>query len=44
MCLDLLDPNMNDTESAAYVCEVCGETFESEAELEGHVHDKGLVD
>jgi hypothetical protein len=27
-----------------YVCEVCGESFASEAELERHVHDVGLVD
>ncbi len=29
---------------AEYVCEVCEETFESEAALERHVHDAGLVD
>jgi hypothetical protein len=27
-----------------YVCEACEERFDSEAELERHVHDVGLVD
>ena len=31
-------------EEDAVVCEACGETFESEAALERHVHDVGLVD
>ena len=28
----------------SYRCDACGETFETEAELERHVHDIGLVD
>ena len=31
-------------EDEEYECGVCGETFESEAALERHVHDVGLVD
>ena len=27
-----------------FVCEACGEHFESEGALEDHVHDVGLVD
>ena len=27
-----------------HVCAACGKAFESEAELERHVHDIGLVD
>ena len=30
--------------SREFVCEVCGETFASAADLERHVHDVGLVD
>jgi hypothetical protein len=26
------------------VCDICEERFDSEAELERHVHDAGLVD
>ncbi|WP_201287888.1 C2H2-type zinc finger protein [Salinirussus salinus] len=37
--------NESDTDGPGeYVCEVCGKSFESEAELERHVHDVGLVD
>ena len=32
------------TESDSYVCEACERTFESEATLERHVYDIGLVD
>lgn len=36
---------MSDTSGdGEFVCEACGETFESEAALEDHVHDVGLVD
>jgi len=35
---------MTETESDEVVCDICGETFESERELERHVHDVGLVD
>jgi DNA-directed RNA polymerase subunit RPC12/RpoP len=35
---------MNETTSGEYVCEICGERFETEAELERHVHDAGIVD
>jgi hypothetical protein len=28
----------------AYVCEECGESFESEAALEKHVHEEGLTE
>jgi len=27
-----------------YVCEACGEEFDSETELRDHVYDVGLVD
>lgn len=27
-----------------FVCEVCGQSFESEEALDRHVHDVGLVD
>jgi DNA-directed RNA polymerase subunit RPC12/RpoP len=30
--------------SDEYVCDVCGEAFESEQELQQHVHDVGVVD
>ncbi|MFT4882398.1 MAG: hypothetical protein ACI9HI_002422 [Salinirussus sp.] len=33
----MADPN-------EYVCDICEERFESEAELERHIHDVGLVD
>lgn len=26
-----------------YVCEICGRAFESEADLEDHVHDEGQL-
>jgi hypothetical protein len=32
------------TDDAAWVCEACGDSFESEAALERHVHEVGLVD
>ena len=36
---------MNDTtESDEHVCEACDTTFDSEAALERHVHDVGIVD
>jgi hypothetical protein len=28
----------------SYVCEACGKSFESEAALEAHLRDVGLVD
>jgi DNA-directed RNA polymerase subunit RPC12/RpoP len=31
-------------EASEYVCDICGETFESEQELKCHVRDTGLVD
>ena len=34
---------MNNTASKAHVCDICDETFESEAELEQHIRDQGLV-
>jgi hypothetical protein len=30
--------------SDEYVCDVCEEVFESEQELQQHVHDVGVVD
>lgn len=30
-------------ESAEYVCEACGRTFEDEESLEAHVRDAGLA-
>ncbi len=36
------EPHMADPDE--YVCGVCAERFESEAELKRHVHDVGLVD
>jgi len=30
-------------ETADYRCEICGQTFESEAELEEHVKDIGVI-
>lgn len=35
---------MTERDRDRYRCEVCGETFESEAALERHVHETGLVD
>lgn len=36
---------MTDTnETDRHTCTVCGESFGSEAELERHVHDVGIVD
>ncbi len=31
-------------ENDQYHCEACGRAFETRSELEGHVHDIGLVD
>ncbi|WP_155120611.1 C2H2-type zinc finger protein [Haloprofundus marisrubri] len=31
-------------EVEAYVCETCGKEFDSEAALEAHIRDAGLVD
>jgi hypothetical protein len=33
-----------DSSDEEYVCGVCGEAFETEAELERHIHEVGLVD
>jgi len=33
-----------DTEASEYVCEACEKAFETEAELERHIRDVGLVD
>lgn len=35
---------MDADQSEMYVCDVCGQTFDSEEALEDHVHDIGLVD
>lgn len=35
---------MTDRTTDEHVCEVCDERFESEAALEDHVHDVGIVD
>ena len=34
----------DDAEADGHTCEACGKSFESEAALEEHVHDIGLVD
>lgn len=34
----------DDTDAEEYVCEACGESFESEEALERHVREVGLVD
>ncbi len=39
-----MDDEQNDDPDRPYECGVCGERFESEDELERHVHDVGLVD
>lgn len=31
------------TDTEEWTCEACGETFESEDELERHIHEVGLV-
>jgi DNA-directed RNA polymerase subunit RPC12/RpoP len=31
-------------ETGEYVCGICGERFDTEEELERHVHDVGIVD
>jgi hypothetical protein len=33
-----------DSSDEECVCDVCGETFESERDLDRHVHEVGLVD
>ncbi len=33
-----------DTETTDYVCEACEKRFETEAELERHVRNVGIVD
>jgi hypothetical protein len=35
--------NDADEHEREYVCEVCERTFESEAELEDHVHEEGQL-
>ena len=32
------------SDDGEYVCDACGESFESEDALDQHVHDVGLVD
>lgn len=32
------------THDGEHVCEACGKAFESEAELDRHVHEVGLID
>ena len=32
------------TEPTEHICEACGNSFETEAALERHVYDVGLVD
>lgn len=33
-----------DTDDEEYVCEACGESFESEEALERHIEEVGLVE
>jgi hypothetical protein len=33
-----------ETDTEPYECDLCGERFETEAELEAHVRSMGLVD
>lgn len=35
---------MSESETDTYVCDACGRQFESEAALERHVKEVGLVD
>jgi len=32
------------TDDESYECSVCGEVFDSEEEVDRHVHDVGIVD
>jgi transposase-like protein len=36
--------NVTDSSDQQYVCDICGETFQSERALNRHVHEVGLVD
>lgn len=38
------DEPTDTTDEETYTCEACGESFESEAALERHINDVGIVD